>query len=53
MDRALAAVPGREAATLVGLAGSVTTVVGIALALPEYDPERIHHARVSYDEVAG
>ncbi|MGC4771862.1 exopolyphosphatase [Micromonospora sp. DT44] len=52
VDRALAAVPGREAATLIGLAGSVTTVVAIAQNLPGYDPERIHHARVSYEEVA-
>ncbi|MEU7839810.1 Ppx/GppA phosphatase family protein [Micromonospora sp. NPDC049114] len=52
VDRALAAVPGREAATLVGLAGSVTTVVAIAVGLREYDPERIHHARVSYEAVA-
>ncbi|MBM0233649.1 Ppx/GppA family phosphatase [Micromonospora sp. STR1_7] len=52
VDRALAVVPGREAATLIGLAGSVTTVVAIAEDLQEYDPERIHHARVSYDAVA-
>ncbi|MFG1881857.1 exopolyphosphatase [Micromonospora sp. NPDC049102] len=52
VDRALAAVPGREAATLIGLAGSVTTVVAIAQNLQGYDPERIHHARVSYEEVA-
>ena len=52
VDRALAAVPGREAATLVGLAGSVTTVVALAQNLSEYDPARIHHARVSYDDVA-
>ncbi|WFE55044.1 Ppx/GppA phosphatase family protein [Micromonospora sp. WMMD1155] len=52
VDRALAVVPGREAATLVGLAGSVTTVVAIAQNLQEYDPERIHHARVSYEAVA-
>ncbi|GAB3139584.1 Ppx/GppA phosphatase family protein [Micromonospora sonneratiae] len=52
VDRALAAVPGREASTLVGLAGSVTTVVAIAQGLTSYDPGRIHHARISYDEVA-
>ncbi|MEU8410279.1 Ppx/GppA phosphatase family protein [Micromonospora sp. NPDC048842] len=52
VDRALAVVPGREAATLVGLAGSVTTVVALAQGLREYDPGRIHHARVSYEEVA-
>jgi exopolyphosphatase/guanosine-5'-triphosphate,3'-diphosphate pyrophosphatase len=52
VDRALAAVPGRAARTLVGLAGSVTTVAAIALGLPEYDAGRIHHAVVSYDDVA-
>ncbi|SCL27752.1 exopolyphosphatase / guanosine-5'-triphosphate,3'-diphosphate pyrophosphatase [Micromonospora nigra] len=52
VDRALEAVPGRSAATLVGLAGSVTTVVAIAQGLTAYEPERIHHARVSYDRVA-
>ncbi|MEO3923549.1 Ppx/GppA phosphatase family protein [Micromonosporaceae bacterium B7E4] len=52
VDRALSVVPGREAATLIGLAGSVTTVAGIALGLPEYRPERIHHARVPYADVA-
>ncbi|MGC1214683.1 MAG: Ppx/GppA phosphatase family protein [Micromonospora sp.] len=52
VDTALEAVPGRDAATLVGLAGSVTTVVAIAQDLQEYDPGRIHHARVSYEQVA-
>ncbi|MFD0968655.1 Ppx/GppA phosphatase family protein [Plantactinospora endophytica] len=51
VDRALSMVPGREAATLIGLAGSVTTVAGIALGLPEYRPERIHHARIPYADV--
>ncbi|HEX8347965.1 MAG TPA: Ppx/GppA phosphatase family protein [Actinoplanes sp.] len=52
VDHALAAVPGRDAATLVGLAGSVTTVAALALGLPAYDPARIHHARIGYDDVA-
>jgi exopolyphosphatase/guanosine-5'-triphosphate,3'-diphosphate pyrophosphatase len=52
VDSALAAVPGREARTLVGLAGSVTTVTALALRLGEYDATRIHHARTSYDAVA-
>ncbi|GGL90623.1 hydrolase [Micromonospora yangpuensis] len=51
VDQALTAVPGREAATLVGLAGSVTTVVAIAQGLTGYDPERIHHAQVTYEQV--
>jgi exopolyphosphatase/guanosine-5'-triphosphate,3'-diphosphate pyrophosphatase len=52
VDRALAAVGGAGARTLVGLAGSVTTVAAIALGLPRYDPERIHHARISHAAVA-
>ena len=51
VDRALATV-GHGAVTLVGLAGSVTTVAGMALGLPHYDPARIHHARISYRDVA-
>jgi exopolyphosphatase/guanosine-5'-triphosphate,3'-diphosphate pyrophosphatase len=52
VDTALAAVPGRDATTVVGLAGTVTTVTALALGLPAYDAGRIHHARVSRDEVA-
>jgi exopolyphosphatase/guanosine-5'-triphosphate,3'-diphosphate pyrophosphatase len=52
VDRALEAVEGRGAGTLVGLAGSVTTVAAVALGLSEYDPERIHHARIGYADVA-
>lgn len=44
-------VPLAEARTLVGLAGSVTTVAGIALGLAEYDSAAIHHARVTYEQV--
>ncbi|GHE85892.1 hydrolase [Streptomyces longispororuber] len=51
LDLAEETVPLREAATLVGLAGSVTTVAGIALGLDAYDSAAIHHARVSYDQV--
>jgi exopolyphosphatase/guanosine-5'-triphosphate,3'-diphosphate pyrophosphatase len=37
-------IPGAtEAATLVGLAGTVTTVAAVELGLPAYDPEQIHH----------
>ena len=34
------------ARTLVGVAGTVTTVTAMALGLPAYDAERIHRARV-------
>jgi exopolyphosphatase / guanosine-5'-triphosphate,3'-diphosphate pyrophosphatase len=35
-------IPVHEAQTLIAVAGTATTVQGIALALPEYDPDRIH-----------
>jgi exopolyphosphatase/guanosine-5'-triphosphate,3'-diphosphate pyrophosphatase len=44
-------VPLAEARTLVGLAGSVTTVAGIALGLSAYDSSANHHARISLDQV--
>jgi exopolyphosphatase/guanosine-5'-triphosphate,3'-diphosphate pyrophosphatase len=52
VDTALRTVSGHGTATLVGLAGSVTTVAALALNLPEYDAGRIHHARIPYDDVA-
>jgi exopolyphosphatase / guanosine-5'-triphosphate,3'-diphosphate pyrophosphatase len=51
LDTVAAAVPVRRATTLIGLAGSVTTVAGIAMGLPAYDAARIHHARVPAAEV--
>ncbi|PAZ11948.1 exopolyphosphatase [Streptomyces sp. SA15] len=51
LDLAERTVPLREAHTLVGLAGSVTTVAAIAQNLPEYDSTAIHHSRIPYDEV--
>ncbi|MFJ6725633.1 exopolyphosphatase [Streptomyces sp. NPDC091281] len=51
LDLAEKTVPLREARTLVGLAGSVTTVSAIAQDLPEYDSEAIHHSRVPLDRV--
>ncbi|MER5929680.1 Ppx/GppA phosphatase family protein [Streptomyces sp. NPDC002054] len=51
LDLAAESVPLAEARTLVGLAGSVTTVAGIALGLAEYDSAAIHHARIPYEKV--
>ena len=51
LDAVTGAVPVRQARTLIGLAGSVTTVAGIAMGLPAYDAARIHHARVSAADV--
>jgi exopolyphosphatase/guanosine-5'-triphosphate,3'-diphosphate pyrophosphatase len=55
IDTALAevrrTVPVDEARTLVGLAGSVTTISGIAQNLPEYDAARIHLSRITATQV--
>ncbi|GIH99076.1 Ppx/GppA phosphatase family protein [Planobispora takensis] len=51
LDRVAQEVPVERALTLVGLAGSVTTVAGIALELDEYDPHKIHHSRIPVNEV--
>jgi exopolyphosphatase/guanosine-5'-triphosphate,3'-diphosphate pyrophosphatase len=37
----------RDAKTLVGLAGTVTTVAAVEQGLPEYERERIHHYRLT------
>ncbi|GAA4752431.1 Ppx/GppA phosphatase family protein [Modestobacter marinus] len=46
LELVAAEVPVGEAATLVGLAGSVTTVAALALGLPAYDPVAIHGSRI-------
>jgi len=45
VDREIPAI--REAATLVGLAGTVTTVAAVELGLPEYDADKLHHFRLT------
>jgi exopolyphosphatase / guanosine-5'-triphosphate,3'-diphosphate pyrophosphatase len=51
LDKVAGALPVRQARTLIGLAGSVTTVAAIAMGLPAYEAARIHHARVSAADV--
>ncbi|PRY01863.1 Ppx/GppA phosphatase family protein [Allonocardiopsis opalescens] len=51
VERASGTVPLRSARTLVGLAGTVTTVAGIALGLSGYDAERIHHSSIPARQV--
>jgi exopolyphosphatase/guanosine-5'-triphosphate,3'-diphosphate pyrophosphatase len=51
IDLAAERVPIHEAKTLVGVAGSVTTVSAIALGLPEYDRSRVHLSRIPAEEV--
>ncbi|KOG91026.1 Ppx/GppA phosphatase family protein [Streptomyces varsoviensis] len=51
LDLAEETVPIREPRTLVGLAGSVTTVAAIELGLEQYDSAAIHRSRISYERV--
>ncbi|WP_030617453.1 Ppx/GppA phosphatase family protein [Streptomyces sclerotialus] len=51
LDQAAEAVPLAEAHTLVGLAGTVTTIAGIALRLDAYDSAAIHHSRIPLGKV--
>ncbi|MFF8713621.1 exopolyphosphatase [Streptomyces sp. NPDC015184] len=51
LDLAEESVPLAGTATLVGLAGTVTTVAAIAQGLDAYDSEAIHHSRISFDQV--
>lgn len=51
IDSAAATVPLDAAGTLIGVAGTVTTIAAIAAGLPEYDPERIHLSQVSAADV--
>ncbi|MFZ2494512.1 MAG: DUF501 domain-containing protein [Candidatus Saccharimonadales bacterium] len=51
VSTAAESVPLTEAATLIGLAGTVTTVAALAMGLPEYDAELIHGARIAASDV--
>ncbi|GAA1678604.1 Ppx/GppA phosphatase family protein [Glycomyces endophyticus] len=44
--------PDRAATELVAVAGTATTIAGIALGLPAYDPEAIDGTRLTYEQVA-
>lgn len=52
LDAVERSVPLAGARTLVGCAGTVTTVAALALGLTEYDSARIHGARISAGDVA-
>lgn len=51
LDEAAQTVSFEGVGSLVGLAGSVTTVTAYALGLSEYDPDRIHLAALTPEEV--
>jgi exopolyphosphatase/guanosine-5'-triphosphate,3'-diphosphate pyrophosphatase len=47
LDEVAGAVPVRNAATVVAVAGTATTVQAMALGLPRYDPDRIHRTELT------
>ncbi|MEV0094754.1 Ppx/GppA phosphatase family protein [Streptomyces sp. NPDC050738] len=51
LDEVAETVPLTDAHTVVGLAGTVTTLAGIALGLPAYDSAAIHRSMLAYHQV--
>ncbi len=51
IESARVVVPMEQARSLIGLAGSVTTVAALALGLDKYDSEKIHGSRISAKDV--
>ncbi len=51
LELVAAQVPVQTARTVIGLAGSVTTVAALALGLEHYDAERIHLARLTAPQI--
>jgi exopolyphosphatase/guanosine-5'-triphosphate,3'-diphosphate pyrophosphatase len=52
VDRALETVPADQARSLVGLAGTVTTVSAMAMNLPEYDAAVLHGSLIAAADVS-
>ncbi|MCA1727177.1 MAG: DUF501 domain-containing protein [Actinobacteria bacterium] len=50
LDDVEAAVPVRDARTMIAVAGTATTMAGMALELPEYDPDRIHGTELTLQQ---
>ncbi|MDQ4503641.1 Ppx/GppA phosphatase family protein [Sinomonas sp. ASV322] len=50
-EEALAEVPLDQATAVIGVAGSITTITAHALALPAYEPDRIHGAELSLAKI--
>lgn len=48
---AASVVPLEDVRSLIGLAGSVTTIAALALNLQSYDPTKIHGSRISAEKV--
>ncbi|HEX3594250.1 MAG TPA: Ppx/GppA phosphatase family protein [Polyangiaceae bacterium] len=52
VESALAALPRRPTTTLVGVAGTITTLAAIEQGLDQYDSSRVHGSRLSRDTVS-
>jgi exopolyphosphatase / guanosine-5'-triphosphate,3'-diphosphate pyrophosphatase len=53
LAEAVRVVPAREAATLVAVAGTATTMQGVALGLERWDPEATHRTWMTLDAARG
>lgn len=51
LAEAFEAVPVEKAHTWVGVAGTMTTLAAIAQDLPEYDAEKVHLSRISFNQL--
>ncbi|MCU1350851.1 MAG: hypothetical protein JWM05_60 [Acidimicrobiales bacterium] len=52
LDDVVRAIPdARSAHTFVGVAGTITTVAAVEIGLETYDPEQVHHYRLTHDAV--
>src|SRR5205807_3524224 len=53
LEHATRALGDGGATTMLGLAGTITTVAAVALDLDRYERDAIHHARLSSEQIAG
>ncbi|MFF0495258.1 exopolyphosphatase [Nocardia aobensis] len=51
LAQAFGVVPVERARTWVGVAGTMTTIAAVALDLPEYDSDRVHLTRLTFDRL--
>jgi exopolyphosphatase/guanosine-5'-triphosphate,3'-diphosphate pyrophosphatase len=52
LSRVKSAVPYQRARTMIGLAGTITSLGAMAKGLKRYDPRETHHMRITRSEVA-
>lgn len=51
LTEAFAAVPVERSRTFVGVAGTMTTLSAIAQNLPDYDADKVHLSRISFEQL--